>query len=553
MEENKVKEKEKDNAKKRIINIIVIIIIIIIIILLLLHNCGVVFKDDENPLTGDDVIDICDGKDCNKKIDCLKDYKNKACIIPDFRGMTEKEVKEWLSKIENKIEVKYVEEYSEDIYGIIFDQSEEGITIKDLLENNKKLIIKISNNENKKIDCLTDYNNRLCIIPDFKGMTEEEVKEWLDKIKTDIDIRYEVKDYEEKTGTIIDQSEKGITVKDLVEENKELVIVFSNSKNQQVNCLEEPQNEICEIPDFKGMTKKEVLDWLDKVTNDLKVEFNTEKSNSNNGTVIKQSNEKTTIKDLIDNNETLIITFANNEKVNCLTDETNPICIVPNFTGSTKKEVENWLNSIDNLVSAKYENKKSGNTEGTITNQSVKKGTTVKDLLKNNEVLVITLAKKELTEEEKEKIRQEEEKKNIADGLTANDKKVKWSTTTKVKIFENSKFNNEEVIAPESSGTYKFEVNNGTKYKMKYNLTFIETNNYNINLKYKLKKNNEYIVDHYVSINEINKKNIIINSKRKDTYYLEWKWVSSDNDTEIGTNPNATYKLNIKVEAESVQ
>ena len=65
----------------------------------------------------------------------------------------------------------------------------------------------------------------------------------------------------------------------------------------------------------------------------------------------------------------------------------------------------------------------------------------------------------------------------------------------------------------------------------------------------KLKKNGSYLVDHYVSYNELNIDNLLLNSNSKDTYLLEWKWVSSDNDTEIGFDITSNYKLSITVGA----
>ena len=41
-------------------------------------------------------------------------------------------------------------------------------------------------------------------------------------------------------------------------------------------------------------------------------------------------------------------------------------------------------------------------------------------------------------------------------------------------------------------------------------------------------------------------------AEESDTYYLDWKWISSSNDMEIGTNPSASYGLQIEVKAESV-
>ena len=129
---------------------------------------------------------------------------------------------------------------------------------------------------------------------------------------------------------------------------------------------------------------------------------------------------------------------------------------------------------------------------------------------------------------------------------------VTWNGSDDLKIFTRSIYDVRGVIAPEYSNTYQFVVKNSTEYNIKYKITFNETNLYHINMKYKLKKNDTYVIDHYVSFNELNITDQLLNSDSKDTYYLEWKWVSSDNDTSIGTNPEATYGLQIVVEAESI-
>ena len=74
----------------------------------------------------------------------------------------------------------------------------------------------------------------------------------------------------------------------------------------------------------------------------------------------------------------------------------------------------------------------------------------------------------------------------------------------------------------------------------------------NINMKYKLKKNDTYLIDHYVKATELNIPEMLLNTNQNDTYYLEWKWISSSNDTEIGVMGNAKYGLKIEVKAESV-
>ena len=126
-----------------------------------------------------------------------------------------------------------------------------------------------------------------------------------------------------------------------------------------------------------------------------------------------------------------------------------------------------------------------------------------------------------------------------------------WNGSNDLKIFTNTSYAMNDKIAPESSNLYQFVVKNETSYNLKYNINFIENNPYNINMKYKLKKNDTYIIDHYVSASELNVSNALLNVKKNDTYYLEWKWISSSNDTEIGTNPESKYGLKIDIKAES--
>ena len=135
--------------------------------------------------------------------------------------------------------------------------------------------------------------------------------------------------------------------------------------------------------------------------------------------------------------------------------------------------------------------------------------------------------------------------------LIVEDEEIKWNDEVTARIFTNSLYEIEDMIAPESTNTYQFVVRNGTNYKLKYNIHFIESNPYGINMKYKLKKNDAYIIDHYVSASELIISDSFLEAGNNDTYYLEWKWVSSNNDTQIGKTPDANYGLKLEVEAES--
>ena len=79
-----------------------------------------------------------------------------------------------------------------------------------------------------------------------------------------------------------------------------------------------------------------------------------------------------------------------------------------------------------------------------------------------------------------------------------------------------------------------------------------EDNPFNINMKYKLRSNNNYLVgskDKYVDVSKLSQRNILIKANSSKEYSLDWKWIDSDNDTEIGENINSNYKLSINIGA----
>ena len=71
-------------------------------------------------------------------------------------------------------------------------------------------------------------------------------------------------------------------------------------------------------------------------------------------------------------------------------------------------------------------------------------------------------------------------------------------------------------------------------------------------MNYKLRKNDTYIISNYSKPHALTVSDYILKSGEYDTYYLDWKWISSSNDVSVGTNPEARYSLKIEVEAESI-
>lgn len=135
--------------------------------------------------------------------------------------------------------------------------------------------------------------------------------------------------------------------------------------------------------------------------------------------------------------------------------------------------------------------------------------------------------------------------------FTISDNYITWKSNNELRIFDNPVYDMEPKIAPGDNNIYQFVIKNNTNNNIKYNITFNETNNYGLNMKYKLKKGNTYLTgDDYVNYNELNQNNILINKGTSTTYYLEWKWIGTDNDNNLSGIKNA-YKLNLEIEAES--
>ena len=130
---------------------------------------------------------------------------------------------------------------------------------------------------------------------------------------------------------------------------------------------------------------------------------------------------------------------------------------------------------------------------------------------------------------------------------------IAWDSTKKLNIFSNPMYEMKEKIAPEATNIYQFVVRNNTIYNLKYKMTFIEENDMNINMKYRLKKNDEYIIgneNEWVKYSDLNISGVSSKTKTSDTYYLEWKWFSSDNDTAIGEKGSVDYTLKINIKAD---
>ena len=122
-------------------------------------------------------------------------------------------------------------------------------------------------------------------------------------------------------------------------------------------------------------------------------------------------------------------------------------------------------------------------------------------------------------------------------------------------IFKNTVFKDNK-IAPGMTGTYLFNVHNNSKMDIKYSILMNKISKYDINLKYRLKKNNKYIIGNkntWVTVNELNTRELLLTHNNTDKYTLEWTWFDNDDlDSYIGSNMTSKYLLNISFNLKEV-
>ena len=189
--------------------------------------------------------------------------------------------------------------------------------------------------------------------------------------------------------------------------------------------------------------------------------------------------------------------------------------------------------------SKKDEEKKGSSGKSEIANDSPEKSETNKDNNQDNKEGTTTEENENTTTDDKEFI------------VFDNDQV--WSNTSKLHIFENPEFDMEEIIAPGSTNSYKFYIRNKKKCNMAYKISFEEVNPYHINMKYKLKYEGNYIIDHWVDYTELETEIKRLNSNEEREYILEWLWDHQDDvDTIAGNSMDANYKLNITIYGEQI-
>ena len=141
---------------------------------------------------------------------------------------------------------------------------------------------------------------------------------------------------------------------------------------------------------------------------------------------------------------------------------------------------------------------------------------------------------------------------NELDKIYVDDVDGNYVYHSNLKIFNNPFYEFEPKIAPGVSNSYAFVVHNNSTVNVKYAIDMYKICNFNINLKYRLKKNGEYIIgdeNTWVSVDDLTTSYTELRSNNNDSYVLDWKWEyeggNDAEDTYIGENMTDTYKLNV--------
>ena len=158
------------------------------------------------------------------------------------------------------------------------------------------------------------------------------------------------------------------------------------------------------LPSFVGNYLSDAKAWANSHNIHLEVTY-VDSTSKRDGYIFKQSEPAKKRINRLTNNTVHISVYSNpnmpepstntNGKVNCLVQDNNEACILPDLIGKTKTDFINWGSKFANTLD--YDiiyDPESTEEAGTITKQSFSKGTTVKNIIESKETLYITIAGK---------------------------------------------------------------------------------------------------------------------------------------------------------------
>lgn len=162
------------------------------------------------------------------------------------------------------------------------------------------------------------------------------------------------------------------------------------------------------VKNLVGTKYSEAQNWANQNGVKLNPEYVVDKSKAN-GTILSQNYPEKKRIDLISDKTITVKVVKNdsststptNTKVDCTKDESNKVCIVPNFVGKTYDEYLVWANGFSNMIKTDKSTYVESSTKkpGTIIEQTVPEGTTVKEMIDKNLSMSFTVAKEKTSSE----------------------------------------------------------------------------------------------------------------------------------------------------------
>lgn len=219
--------------------------------------------------------------------------KGKEIKVPNLKGMSMTEVTEWA--IKNKLKLDFSDKYDDSVKEneVISTSCSKG----DIIEQGTVIKITLSRGKLK--------------MPKFK--TFSEFREWADKFEIKYEEKHEFSD-DIETGEVISYSYKSGEV---IKNNDTIIVIISDGKK-------------CEVPNLKGLTKKEAISKLEKAN----LNYNFIYKASNDISKDKVISQSISAGSEISKGTTITVTLSNGKKESS-SNKNNSESSKPNNGGSS--------------------------------------------------------------------------------------------------------------------------------------------------------------------------------------------------------------------------
>lgn len=132
----------------------------------------------------------------------------------------------------------------------------------------------------------------------------------------------------------------------------------------------------------------------------------------------------------------------------------------------------------------------------------------------------------------------------------------RWTKLDGLNTFANEEFGGKALIAPGSSGSYAFTVQNIADFPLTYEISFGAENEYGVPLEFRLKNGDGYLAENWTDADGLADVREDLPNNSKTSYTLEWRWLydgDDAHDTAVGNKAAETgvpYVLKINYTAE---